>query len=240
MPRKENAEFLVSLLNPLTTFPVSVYDAMLTWLFKSEERTIEVCAAIAYSDIRRKPIEGIGNMPEVDKKAWRAAMAAVIAERIDALLQQQISKQAEFDAWHKATCETMNEISDKYEASKYLKNGYTYGLAQKQLNITFKNMMVMEQWDKQLEKIRNYLHCPVDSYIMEAASVMLDIAIPLKNGDSGKYKEGDSKPWSQWDYNDYIVFQEAIRAAIEMPTVSCPIDWEFGAWNKIKEQRGAK
>ena len=242
MAKKENAEFLVSLLQPLTKFPTSVYDAMLTWLFGSEERTIEVCARVAYQDIRQNPTGGIGKMPSHEKQAWKSAIGALIVCCIDELFAKGLSEQISFDIWHKETCDKICEESNRREIPKWIKHmedGFSYGVAQKWLNMTIKNMLVMEQWDSYLEPIKQYLHVPVDSYVMEAASTDLEIPIPCKNGGVGKYSltgsKADSKPWSRWEYGDYIAFQEDVRKA-----TPCPMDWEFGAWNKIKEKRGAE
>ena len=94
----------------------------------------------------------------------------------------------------------------------------------------------MERWDNQIEPFKKYLHIPVDSYIMEAASKMLDIKIIDKQGQYNLYKIGVSKPWSKWGYNDYIKFQEDIRNAVK----GCPMDWEFEAWNETKNRRKSK
>lgn len=238
MAKKENVEFLVSLFQPLTNFPTSVYDAMLTWLFGSEERTIEVCARTAYRDVQRN-LSGISKMPEQNKRTWREDIEALIVRCIGDLLAQDLSDKEAFDAWHKSACEKLCKESDKHNISKWvewMENGYTYGLSQKIVNMTIKNMLVMEQWDSYFEPIKQHLHIPVDSYVMDAASGDLEIPIPCKNGGVGKYSltgsKSDSKPWSRWEYGDYITFQEEVRKA-----TPCPMDWEFGAWNRIKEKR---
>lgn len=238
MPKKENAEFLVGLLMPLPKFPTHVYDAMLTWLFGSDERTIAICAHLAYRDVQRN-LRGISKMCEQDKREWREDTEKLITRCIDDLFMQRVSEREIFDAWHKDTCDDICEISNKHNIFKWvewMEKAYTYGLSQKILNMTIKNMLVMEQWDIHLEPIKKHLHCPVDSYIMEAASDYLGIPIPCKNGGVGKYSltgsKLDSKPWSKWEYSDYIGFQEELRKA-----VNCPIDWEFSAWNGINEKR---
>lgn len=249
MPKKENLEFLISLYSNSvknnrkeSNTDLDVYEALLKWLF-GDERTIEVCARTAYRDVQRNLI-GIGDdeVPQEKKQAWKEEIEKKITQCIEELFIQNISEQKEFDTWHKKTCEEICKISDKHNISKYLKNGFTDGIAQKQLNMTIKNMFVMdmEKWNEDLNKIKKYLHIPVDSYILQAASEKLGIEIINKKGKYSPYKGDVSKPWSKWNYDDYIKFQEDVRKAIAYPIADCPMDWEFSAWNETKAKRENK
>ena len=237
MTKQENFEFLRSICPAkLKNEP---YEALLIWLFGSEEHTVAICAMKAYRDVQRN-LRGISKMPEQDKKAWREDIEVLISGCIDNLLIQKSSGQEAFDTWHSKTCEEICEVSDKHKVPKWvewMENGYPYGLAQKILNMTIKNMIIMGRWDDQLDPIRSYLHIPVDSYIMEAAWEDLKVTIPCKNGGVGKYSltgsKSDTKPWSQWNTSEYVQFQKDVRHAVK----GCPMDWEFKAWNKTKAKR---
>lgn len=193
-----------------------------------EERTIKACARLAYRDIRRN-LSGVGSMPPQDKQAWREEIEGLIDRCLEELSRNTSYQREAFDVWHKQTCEQIIELSGKHGVPKE----FTYGLAQKWLNMTIKNMLVMEQWDW-LVLFKDCLHVPVDSYIMEAA-VALGIELIDKKGQFQSYKAGVSKPWSQWDYSEYDKFQKKLREI-----VPCPMDWEFDAWREVKAKRENK
>lgn len=143
-------------------------------------------------------------------------------------------KQNIFDREHKRICE---EIYRKYsEISEF-----TYGQAQKWLNMTLKYVLMFEE-DSVL---KNYLHIPVDSYIMQSVGsdnpklkycLKLE-CVPKKNGTTGKYSKSSSKPWSKWNYEEYIDFQKHIRNAVSESDYSSPIEWENKAWIETAEYR---
>ena len=114
---------------------------------------------------------------------------------------------------------------------------FHYGQAQKWLNMTLKYMIIMGFWTKKFNSIIEVLHVPVDSYIMEAASI-LEIMLPRKNGDYGKYFESSSKPWSKWNKDDYVKFQENLRIALKNKNPSeTPIEWEAHAWIEVAQNK---
>ena len=107
-----------------------------------------------------------------------------------------------------------------------MEEGFTHGLAQLLLNLTLKNMFLMEQWDDVLDPIRTFIHIPVTNKIIEAAWEDLEIALLCKNGE-------DSKTWRKWNYNEYTAFQDAVRKV-----VSCPLDWVYSVNIKANAERG--
>lgn len=237
MARKENMEFLASIYSTSvkknkTIINLDDYDALLTWLF-GKEKTIAVCAEKAYRDLQRN-LRGIAEMPK--KEEYKSETYNKIASCIDELLKMEVCGREEFDTWHHESCQKIRELSNKHNIPKWVKwmerSVFPYGLAQKWLNMTIKNMLVMEKWNDELDKIRKQLHAPVDSYVLQAASEMLGIKIINKQGQLSLYKEGITKPWSKWGYSDYVRFQEELRNAVE-----CSMDWEFDAWNKTKDKR---
>jgi len=207
---------------------------LLNLLF-GEERTIRICAHVAYRDVQRN-LAGIGELKQ-KKLEWREKIESLIDSCIETMFTLELSQQKSFDDWHQKTCEEICRVSNEYNVHKKVKwmgSGFAYGLAQKWLNMTLKNMLVMDCWEAMLEPIEQYLHVPVDSYIMKA-SVTLGIELKDKKGKYNLYKEGVSKPWSQWNYSDYIKFQEELRKAVEHEgKYKCPMDWEFDAWLTVK------
>ena len=117
----------------------------------------------------------------------------------------------------------------------------TYGQAQKWLNMMLKYVLMTAE-DSAL---KNYLHIPVDSYIMQAVGsdnpklkhcLKLE-CVPKKDGTVGKYSESTSKPWSKWNYEEYIAFQNCIRKAVSESDYNSPIEWENAAWIEVAEYR---
>ena len=200
------------------------YDALVTWLFGSDERTLAVCEKPASSYVRRMIMKGTRLMPEQDKQAWREDVKKLIIDYINDSFAFNLHSWKVFDAWHRLTCEDICERSNKHGVSKWvdwMENGFPYGLAQIWLNLTIKNMLLMERWDEKIAPAEKHLHVPADSVIVEAASKDFGISV---NG---------SKPWKQWDGNEYFQFQEELRKVVD-----CPIDWAFGV--EIKKNKDSK
>lgn len=205
------------------------------WYFGKDECEIRICAHRAYRDFCRR-LAGIAQ--NSDKQKWREAVEEYIDKRIKELLSKTDTDKKNFDIWHKDTCEGILKFSnDSVFRNIPLK---TYGLAQKWLNMTLKYMIIMGKWEKDMKAIIPFLHVPVDSYIMEAASTELGILLYTKNHELQPYNKNQSMPWSKWKkYVVYETFQEQIVKKLEDKNIS-PIEWEGPAWIKIAEERKKK
>lgn len=177
------------------------------------------------------------------KAKYKAKICDMLVQKYDVLCNavnacsSESEKQEIFDKEHKRICEeiikTYSEISE-----------FTYGQAQKWLNMMLKYVLLIEE-DSAL---KSYLHIPVDSYIMlTVGSDNLKLkhclkleCVPKKSGTVGKYSESGSKPWSKWNYEEYIAFQNCIREAISESSYSSPIEWENEAWIEVAEYRKIK
>ena len=93
---------------------------------------------------------------------------------------------------------------------------FFYGQVQKWVNITLKNMLVMELWDKDFEKIRNCLHVPIDNVILKPIKCDLGISFSVKS-------------WSRWNSCEYKKLQVDIRDKLKNKS---PIDWEYEKWSE--------
>lgn len=193
------------------------------------------CANKAYMDLCRtiKFKTDDGSI----KAEYKTKICDMLVNNYDVLtdaVKSTNDKQTVFDKEHKRICE---EICSKYsEISEF-----TYGQAQKWLNMMLKYVLLIEG-DSVL---KSYLHIPVDSYIMQAVGsdnpklkycLKLE-CVPKKDGTVGKYRESISKPWSKWEYEEYIAFQSSIRTAIAESNYSSPIEWENQAWIEVAEYR---
>ena len=143
-----------------------------------------------------------------------------------------------YDKWHEQLCKILVEMYDGH-----CKDGYTftYGIAQKWVNMTMKYVYVVyyiaesceflidfkEEFDNLIFNHRRSFHVPIDSYIYKAVKDDLGIK-PLKSS------------WSKIpDYATYIDYQESIRKqdifdySYERICGYTPIDWEGKAWIEI-------
>jgi len=205
------------------------FETLLSFIYGTE-RTVEACAHGAYRDIQRN-LTGINSnkMPVEKKVKWRDDIEKLIRKRVDILSTDPEA----FDTWHKETCDAIcaeskrHNISTWVEWLKPMENGFTYGLAQKWLNMTIKNMLLMaqEEW-AWLDQIKSYLHVPVDKYVLDEAYKQLDVRAKFED-------KFTSLAWSRWnDYDDlYFGFQERIRKVVnQREDYDSPMGWEFVAW----------
>lgn len=228
MEHQDNLNFLKEAYNG--TKGLINYGELCSWYFCGEARTIDVCAHRAYRDFCRR-LTGIGKVNAQEKKKWRDAEESMIAGEIERLLDHSAVTEKTFDNWHEALCTQIMKNAEPL----CLQGSFTLGLAQKWVNMTFKYMIIMEQWDEKLKGVMSCLHVPVDRYIMEAAAEDCQVDVLYTNGTYGPYREGKATPWSQWEYGEYIEFQKAIRAK-----EPCPIAWESRAWLEVAKKRKKK
>lgn len=193
------------------------------------------CADRAYLDLCR--IIKFKTDDKNVKTAYKAKICGMLVKEYDILLNAVESfddKQNAFDSEHNRICE---EIIKTYSEISEL----TYGQAQKWLNMMLKYVLLIEG----VSVLKNYLHIPVDSYIMQTVGsdnlklrycLKLE-CVPKKDGTVGKYIESSSKPWSKWNYDEYIAFQNSVRTAVSESDYNSPIEWENEAWIEVAEFR---
>ncbi len=215
----------------------------------SDERLIEHCASRAYLDLCRTlefyySSSALAGMNKEDREDYNKFKSSFISVEISAIVDEVVKLLANpsafasddnFDKWHSNLCDTMNTNANNLnyqlpsEKTLFKKNENTadvlyYGQIQKWVNMTIKYMLILGRWDDKFDEIKEYLHVPVDSYIMEAAC--------SKNEKYGLgieiYDKEKSLKWSKWDKEKYIKFQKDIRTALK--SSKAPIDWEGPAW----------
>ena len=159
----------------------------------------------------------------------------IIKYYVTQLLELEIKKTQEaFDQWHEEICEKIRKVDDK---NGVLKDGLTYGQAQKWVNMTLKYMLVTGEWDDKLEHYKSFLHVPLDSYIIAAAKQNEKEKIYDGMAIYGLGVEDRIGTWSKiTDYEKYLEYQKAIRKKVKSP-----IDWEGQAWiAQAKREKGEK
>lgn len=203
------------------------------------------------------------NKQKKQKEAFRKATQKAKQEATECLkndinniLEKEVpfNGQDSFDEWHKEIC---NKIKEKFGGSL----PFTYGNAQKWVNMTLKYLYLIDSicseiypkinYFHSLQNISGYLHVPVDSYIIEKVWKMEgnktgsdNSCLPIKSekmckdGSRGKYTSEKVSAWSTWDNYEskYMKFQKGLRNMID----GNPIDWEGPAWIEIAKERSDK
>lgn len=179
-------------------------------LAENTSAALDICENLAYRDFCRT----IRFKGEHD--TFKDNVKVLITQNIDGLIS--VRTKEDFDRKHKDLCEKIIEIAN---FQKVLEADFTYGQAQKWLNMTLKYMLLTGFWNDKLQPIIGFLHIPVDSYIISAAKKYLGISIT-------------SKAWSKWDIEIYEQFQKEVR---EKSGNENPIEWEHKVWLETAEQQ---
>ena len=97
---------------------------------------------------------------------------------------------------------------------------------------------------KGIDKRKTYLHVPIDSYILKAATAKGEDYSLVKNGDDKdelyKFK---NITWSRLEEPDYKELKKVFSDRIQLQPsgISCPIEWEAKAWiEQAKKERWQK
>ena len=173
--------------------------------------SIEVASNRAYRDMCRTLKFDV--LPKNTKTTitteLKEAVNIIFKEEIPIINESNITSPEEFNSWHEKVCYLI--------IKKYEEHGIklTYGQAQKWLNMTIKYLYMLQVYS--FDRVINYLHIPVDKYILEVVEKELGIKRPVD-------------AWSRWDnYKEYEDYQKAIREELRKKN-SSPLIWEFKNW----------
>lgn len=158
--------------------------------------------------------------------------------------------QKEFNKWHEKKCD---EIKNEYWKLNKSEEKFTYGNAQKLLNMTMKYSYMLAQIGinnkdmdgilKKARELEGVLHVPIDSYIIDAIWMDTKIDLPIKDGYKEEIRSKDYKTpsdyvkgWSTWNKNDYTSVQSSLCDYIKEKKEN-PIVWEEQRWIEIAKIR---
>lgn len=201
----------------------------------------EKCAYRAYLDLART-VKYAYSSTELEKAKVGTAKHAFIDirnKRIEYICLKLIKSiesypnhSGDFDAWHKSECaQIIDHMNAPYGDGKkgFLKARFTYGQAQKWVNMTLKYLWLLDMLPNGLSEAE--LHVPVDSFILEKLQEK-NVDEIKKDGDTYKYK---GKSWSQLD--DYDVYLDIQTKIGQIAGKTFPIEWEGSAWMDIAKKR---
>lgn len=126
--------------------------------------------------------------------------------------------------WHNKICGSMETTSQNFNQSLFKENkSFTYGMAQKMLNMTVKNILLAQdllgaEFGYNLKGKIKLFHAPVDDNILKAASKL------------GVDKYGIDG-WSKWEADTYNAFTSELNEKIRKKN-TYPLQWEHQAWLK--------
>lgn len=108
--------------------------------------------------------------------------------------------------------ENVKKISDGKEFSGLFKQTFTFGLAQKWVNMTIKYLWILGVLDDEYEEL---IEVPIDSFVI---SKMKSLGIDV------------STAWSEWDCpEEYLQVQNTLKEVLK-DQVRTRISWENEAW----------
>ncbi|MDD6483619.1 MAG: hypothetical protein PUF72_03470 [Clostridiales bacterium] len=189
---------------------------------------IKKCTHVAYRDLARtvKFSQSAKQLNATEKKN--------LIESVEDYIAGEVSKKdinADFDKWH---CDSCEGIINKMNSGDTLSpNSFTYGQAQKWLNMTIKYMWLLGLLGESFKDCENKLHVPADSVIIEAVWENKEVYLPLKpNAKREKSYNSDKViPWSKWDFESYKKFQSSLREYVsKKDPPEIPLEWEAKAW----------
>ena len=175
------------------------FDEKMSWwkgdLFVDDIITLAITKS--YRDLMRT-IRGFSRNPEHDTIIKNARQT--LHTSITAILAAEIQTQAEFDDLHKTACYNL--------ISSFNGQTFTIGQAQKWINMTFKNLHLLDY--PEVQKVYEYCHIPIDNYMLNITNYTMNQA------------------WSKLnDYCEYLEYQNWFRN--KYPS-DIPLDKEFYLW----------
>ena len=169
-----------------------------------EDDVVELAIGKAYRDLMRT-IRGFAS--NKNNNVIKTNARESIKKYIDYIVECNMNQEL-FDKLHREQCYKLIEIFGEQE--------FTIGQAQKWINMTFKNLHLLEY--SKIDAVYEYCHIPIDSY-------MLSIT---------KYSKLNTS-WSKLDnYDDYLEYQKWFR---EKYNDEIPLDKEFYLWLEESEKR---
>lgn len=158
--------------------------------------------------------------------------------------QNKLNKK-EYDEKHKNLCDT---LISKYKGCTNSGYEFSYGIAQKWVNMTMKYLGVIltifskcnnshdfvKTYKDSFRAIEHFLHVPIDGYILEYVSNKKYSNVePI---DIAKKENKNNLAWSKYEKDDYQKLQISIKEMyINEPTF--PLDWENEAWIKVAKSK---
>lgn len=214
----------------------------------SEQTVKKKCAYRAYLDLART-VKYVYSSTELEKATVGTDAHAFIdirKKRIEDVCYKLIESiegypnhSGGFDTWHESKCaQIIDRMNAPYGDGKkgFLKARFTYGQAQKWVNMTLKYLWLLDMLPNGLSEAE--LHVPVDSFILEDLKETQQFNTEgNKITGSGESYYYNGEAWSAIsDPENYKKLQKEIRDIAKEQGIS-PIQWEGPVWIKVAQNR---
>lgn len=234
------------------------YDFLLHYYFKittdsNHDIVFNSAVAKAYDDAVRQGAFNAIVLPS-DKELVPSVKKAA-CERMLFLLKKNLKTEKFDNDWHEKWCKEIVNIFGPIKSKKGTA-AFTYGNAQKWVNMTLKNIYIMaiayksvkvnldNRWCDVIINNAEHFHTPLDNFVLEAALLdfeAMESHIKVKSKKNKEYhiiSDGKTYPWSQIpDYDTYAEFQNILTNEIKEKYSENPIDWESEAWIKVAQSK---
>lgn len=177
----------------------------------------------AYRDLQRtisyKELERTSDEVATFKNDCRE----IIGSALDELLKINALDKSLFDKWHEKLCIELKEQNIKL----------TIGQIQKWVNMTLKNLCVLEEFGfDRLDGFQDkskFFHVPIDTYVIENVKNDENLNIDIKKEiRANSFSKTDA--WSKWTkYDSYKKIQDEFRKQLSYTT---PFEWELTSWKR--------
>ena len=188
----------------------SIWDTMVYLYFGNTANPYKSASTRAYLDLCRT-IQFSTSSNEEERVQARTDVDDMIENKVKAIADAGITRQDEYDEWHKAICE---ELVGRY--AKVCGDQFYIGQAQKWVNMTIKYLYLIDS--DLVRLIIDFAHVPLDNYVFAAAMEHINLS------------SAGLTPWSKIkDYSVYLNYQKELKKAVE-PLNTSPLQWELSYW----------
>jgi len=203
-------------------------DFLFQTYFGTKGDELEQFISRAYRDMNRT-LRGIGKLDDTVKSRILNGAKILVKARVTALSAKtvsgnQVQQSRDFDQWHTDLCRALKTYYSN-ELQNFGKIRFTYGQAQKWVNMTIKYCWVCgDAVVAGLDPWYSVAHVAVDEVILVAAEK------------SGVVNIRPCGKWSAWDnQQQYQSFQDTLRLTATKQS-QFPLELEYGWWLKFRSQ----
>ncbi|SEL43973.1 hypothetical protein [Ruminococcus albus] len=124
----------------------------------NQEQIENVVCKTAYNDMAPRTLPDISKVKDENGNLLKDVMLKYVTDRFIKYFDESAPKDKHiFDKWHKDTCNEMIKVFEKSSVN------FTYGKAQKLINIAFKNFLL---FNGAKEEYFTYCHTPIDNNVL--------------------------------------------------------------------------
>ncbi|MBE5751532.1 MAG: hypothetical protein E7357_03890 [Clostridiales bacterium] len=175
----------------------------------------------AYLSMQPRTYKKVKVQNTATKKLNRTGVLDNLAQRFEDYFNAPALKtQADFDDWHKKTCDDfLVDINNALDLAGY--QNVCYGKAQKIVNVTFKNLYLFDDVGANLEYFK-FCH-----FILDSANMHWYNSVSKKKV---------TTPWSKLSDKSYMDIQKDIRQYLPTQTKypANPFEAEFYVWSDYR------